>query len=807
MMGINNQFLEETVFAVANGYGNVNLTKDIIQGEMMYQLIDGEPKSLNKKLGLPANSSYTDYLKHSVMGVAEEDREEFLQMFDRNHLLKCYENGEHHVSNRYWIRFPNQEPLYVENHFAMFRDEETGDILAVDYILDRTEHYRIKKQQEELEEKNKRLQHALRYEREYAGMLSALKRIYWQILYVDLSTGVYSIIHSDKNVDVTGKITGDAKDVFQKSVKLYVKDEYREEISNFLDINTLCHRIVGGDVISAEYMDSTGEWKECAFIALQRNSQGAALSALFTIRDISKEKKQQMEQNRLLELRMNTISEAIHGGFKLGKNDEKFSFIRVSEQLANMLGYDTAQELVEASEGCMVTIVHPEDAAREMPGAKKSIETGEMYTMHYRLRCKDGTWKNVEDRGRLIVNEKGEEEFWSFIVDQDLLTQLETANIAKSNFLFNMSHDIRTPMNALLGYNKLMKKELSDPKLLEYQEKMEQSGNLLLSIINNVLDMARIESGKTELNEGCYAVDHLLDDVVCVFEEAAQKKDIHFTYELHVEHTYVMCDATKVKEIFINLISNAIKYTPEGGNVTVVTGEIPCEKDGYVCLKTEVIDTGVGMSKEYLPQLFESFSRERNTTMGKVAGTGLGMSIVKSLVDMMGGTIDVESELGKGTKFSVILQHRISDEISRKHKNMISEAEMREVIKGKKILLAEDNEMNAEIAMIILEDMGFVVERVEDGCQCVAKIEQMPPDAYDVILMDIQMPNMNGYNATQQIRQLSDGAKANIPIVAMTANAFLEDKNRALENGMNAHIAKPIDEDKVMEILFTIFEQ
>lgn len=384
--------------------------------------------------------------------------------------------------------------------------------------------------------------------------------------------------------------------------------------------------------------------------------------------------------------------------------------------------------------------------------------------------------------------------------------QAESANEAKSNFLFNMSHDIRTPMNALLGYNQLMKNELTDPKLLHYQRKMEQSGNLLLSIINNVLDMARIESGRMELDENYAVAGEVLEEVTDVFESTAKKKDIQLVRETQIEHPHVMCDVTKVKQIFVNLVSNAVKYTPPGGTVILRSQELPCEQKGFVRIRTEVIDTGIGMSKEYLPKLFDAFTRERNTTTGKVAGSGLGMAIVKALVEKMGGSVTVESELGRGTTFTVILQHRIADEKYYTQKSGEVGTVRREVFEGKHILLAEDNELNAEIAVTILEQMGLSVDRVEDGIQCVSRIEQSPADRYDLILMDIQMPNMDGYKATEAIRRLTDPDKAGIPIVAMTANAFEEDKKMALSKGMNAHIAKPIDVAKVEEVLFSILQ-
>ena len=382
--------------------------------------------------------------------------------------------------------------------------------------------------------------------------------------------------------------------------------------------------------------------------------------------------------------------------------------------------------------------------------------------------------------------------------------QAEKVNAAKSDFLFNMSHDIRTPMNALLGYSELMKRELTDPKLLDYQEKMEQSGNLLLSIINNVLDMARIESGKVELDEDYVQIRDIYHGVYKIFQAEAEKKGIRLEMEYEVQHEHVICDETKNREIFLNLISNAVKYTASGGTVTIRITEIDCDREDCVRIQTQVIDTGIGMSEEFLPSLFEAFARERNTTAAKVAGTGLGMPIIKKYVDMMGGTIKAESKLGEGSKFTVIMEYRIADKgYYEQVTDPSPDTEKTDWISGKHVLLAEDNELNAEIAEFILEDMGLIVDRVEDGIQCVARMEQKPAGTYDLILMDIQMPNMDGYKATQTIRRLADEKKASIPIIAMTANAFEEDRKKALAKGMNGHIAKPVDAEKLKKTILS----
>ena len=382
--------------------------------------------------------------------------------------------------------------------------------------------------------------------------------------------------------------------------------------------------------------------------------------------------------------------------------------------------------------------------------------------------------------------------------------QAEKANAAKSDFLFNMSHDIRTPMNALLGYSELMKRELTDPKLLDYQEKMEQSGNLLLSIINNVLDMARIESGKVELDENYVKIRDIYQGVYKIFQAEAEKKGIHLEMEYKVQHEHVICDETKNREIFLNLISNAVKYTASGGAVTIRITELDCDRKDYVRIQTQVIDTGIGMSEEFLPSLFEAFARERNTTAAKVAGTGLGMPIIKKYVDMMGGTIKAESKLGEGSKFTVIMEYRIADKVYyEQDTDPLPDTKETDRISGKHVLLAEDNDLNAEIAEFILEDMGLMVDRVEDGVQCVARMEQKTAGTYDLILMDIQMPNMDGYKATQAIRRLADKKKAGIPIIAMTANAFEEDRKKAFEKGLNGHIAKPVDAEKVKKTILS----
>ena len=459
------------------------------------------------------------------------------------------------------------------------------------------------------------------------------------------------------------------------------------------------------------------------------------------------------------------------------------------------------------------------------PFRQSSVEFYDSTTIAKRLEGKnslfhtcertDGTWilsmivpQKYDENGRvvsvLLANRDFTEEKKRELEQEEALRQekikAEKANEAKSIFLFNMSHDIRTPMNAILGYSQLMKKELTNPKLVHYQEMIEQSSQLLLSIINNVLDMARVESGKMELDENYNVVGNILQVVCDAFEGEATRKNIEITRNISVKHKHVMVDATKMQEILSNLISNAIKYTPEDGHVSIDIQELECEREGYVLFQTKVSDTGIGMSEEFLPSLFELFTRERNTTLSKIPGTGLGMAIVKNFVDLMDGSIEVESELGEGSTFTITIPHKIADK-DYTNRNIESSNVSDIDFKGKRILLAEDNELNAEITTTILSEMGFEVKAVEDGILCVNEIQHQLANTYDLILMDIQMPNMDGYKAADCIRHLSQPEKANIPIIAMSANAFEEDKKKAFDVKMNDYITKPIDFQKMEEVL------
>ena len=369
----------------------------------------------------------------------------------------------------------------------------------------------------------------------------------------------------------------------------------------------------------------------------------------------------------------------------------------------------------------------------------------------------------------------------------------ESANRAKSTFLFNMSHDIRTPMNAIIGYADLASRHLDDPaKLEKYMENIQVCGQNLLMLLNNVLDLARIENDKTEIEYSVSDVEKDFRNCIAMFQNQADSKGQTLTVTAQLQHPYVYADIPHLTEVCTNLVSNAVKYTGACGTIHCDITQKPGKKEGWCDTVITVADNGIGMSQEFQKHIFEPFERERTSTVSKVEGSGIGMGIVKKLVGLMGGTVEVESKIGVGSTFTVTIPCRIASQEERQAKRDTTSSDKKS-LSGTKILLAEDNDLNAEIAVELLQEEGCTVDRAKDGVECVDMLEKAADGTYQLILMDIQMPVMNGYDAAKRIRRMDDPPKADIPIIAMTANAFSEDKQAALDAGMNDHVSKPIN--------------
>ena len=679
---INNRFLEESVFAIADGYCVINLSKNIVRGSM-YQVVDGKVYNLNEQLGMPENSNLQILVDAWALTIPEEGREDFLKEFNRERLLNRFENGERHISFRYWTRTATFEPMLAEDHMALYRDKETGDIIAVNYVLDRTEHYRLKEKEQALEKSN----------REYAKLLEEEKK----------------------------------------------------------------HTAL--------------------------------------IEELTKQLQSQLE----------LFAVSIPGGVKISNDDPEYSFKYVSEQFANMLGYKTPKELIEASSGSILGLAHPDDIEFGLADALNQYTHSDHYATIYRIRCKDGTYKYIEDRGQKVVKEDGTIEHWNLMLDKNdfmhksiELESEKKANKSKSDFLSRMSHDMRTPLNGIIGLLQIAERHFDDKDLLlESHKKMQVAANYLLSLINDVLQMSKIEDGNVPLTKDIIDFSELTKDIIDIIEQRAKERGIkmQFNAKKDIRYPFVYGSPVHLRQIFFNIYGNCIKYNHIGGSI-VTTSDYTETDDGVVMYEWTITDTGIGMSKEYKEHIFEPFSQERQYIGSAHHGIGLGMSIVKGLIEKMGGSIEVESEEGVGSTFIIKIPFKIASAPDKVNKQT---SEIK--IDGLNLLLVEDNELNAEIAETLLSDEGAVVTVAKDGLQAVNIFKEKPEGSFDAILMDIMMPVMDGLTATKKIRTLNHPDAKKIPIIAMTANAFKEDKEKCLAAGMNAHLAKPIEIENVKKVL------
>ena len=525
---------------------------------------------------------------------------------------------------------------------------------------------------------------------------------------------------------------------------------------------------------------------------------------------IKKEREYQRKLDRtyqLMKQQLDIITSAIPGGIKISNDDEKYSFKYVSEQYAKMLGYANVSEFMEASGGTIVGIAHPDDLESGIAEALKQYETADHYEITYRMKCKDGSWKYIEDHGHKVINSEGKVEHWNLILDKNELVQktieLESekkANTAKTAFLSRMSHDIRTPLNGIIGLLEIGSKHPYDFELItENRKKAMVAANHLVSLINDILELNKLGEDDVILSKETFNIEKLIQETRTIIWIKAQEDGITMDLEgdyKNLKYPYVIGSPLHIQQIFINIITNAIKYNKPGGSVYCHLKEIPCEEN-QVNYQVIIRDTGIGMSPEFLKTIFQPFTQETQDARSVYQGTGLGMSIVKNLIDRMGGSIEIESEPGVGTAVSVSLKFPIAEAPKQMEKKK-GMAENRNLT-GIRVLLAEDNELNREIAKFILEDEKMIVTEAKNGKEAVELFCEKPEGTFDVILMDVMMPVMDGLEATRKIRQFQRKDAATIPIFAMTANAFSEDRETAEKAGMDEHLSKPLDAKRLIK--------
>ena len=765
------------------------------------------------------NDTWDNYISKYVY---EEDREVLKSaiLVDK---VKCALEQSDEYSCSYRVLFDETGIHYYQASFIRLysRNKKESQIIlgfrCVDTIV-------------EEERKNRTIQE------EQFRIIGALSQEYHSLFKIDATTGKISLYRTDgigMESDRLGKLmeSGSYEEVLSKYIDAYIVPEDRKRIRESTKLSILVEKVPEVGLFKLGYKrNMNGVISYFEMNTVKTVDQNGTVTFIMGLRDVDEEMRRQLKQTKELEMQREIIE---------GLGSEYYSVLLVDPDKDTVTTYRAEDEDGRAItayfhkyhncwsrglQGYADELVS--EASRGEFLEKLSLDQirtdGEDYSVTYEkltdhgimyLQARVSFVQETSGRFVAVVGTRNVDDLIKKEREQEMALQAaydvaEAANKAKTDFLSNMSHDIRTPMNAIIGFTKLLEKHLDDKELAKsYIKKIQTSNDLLLSLINNVLEMTRIESGKTTLDETYWDAHAFNDTLFSLFDSQMKEKGITFTRTNKVKHPDVLCDETKLREIFLNILSNALKYTPSGGKVTMNLTEIPSDRPGYAMYQTVIEDTGIGMSEEFLPHLFEEFTRERSSTESKLNGTGLGMPIVKKLVDLMQGTIEVESKVGKGTRITVTLPHRIAQESD--IQNIIEKVDAYDenCFKGKRILLAEDNELNAEIAITILEEAGFEVEHAADGIICVDMMEKAEAGYYDLILMDIQMPNMDGYKATQTIRKLSDQKKAGITIVAMTANAFEEDKKVAYKAGMNWHISKPIKVDELMAALAEILKE
>lgn len=769
------------------------------------------------------------YIENDVL---EEDRKFFDQIRSLKNIEKLLAERNNYSLN--YRVFRNNEIKYYQCYLARLNKECNQFIVAFKSIDE--------EKKQELEQQN-RLNIALeegnranKALREEMVISEALSQEYHSLLKLDAETGEISLYRTDgfgmkkemlqellESHDYAGQI-------LDKYIDNFVAAEDQERVRNATRLEVLKQNVPDQGLYKVSYLrivDNKYAYYEMNTIKIQDNS--GKVYFVIGMRDVDEKVRMQMKQDKEMEMQREIITALGYDYFSVLLVDLEKDHVTIFRQRS--LNGKSIADLCAKYHNCWSEFIpnyakeRVSDASYDEFMEKLSLDyirsAKESYISVYEYVSDDGivyyqikvafvqkqdghrvavvSTKNIDE---IIRKEKQQEETLN-----KALIEAKVASKAKTDFLFNMSHDIRTPMNAIIGFTNLLEEHLDDREmLLNYIDKIKTSNEFLLSLINNVLEMAKIENGKEHLDESSTNMVDFYHAICTLFNIQMKEKGVIFRHSLKIRHRNVMIDVTKMREILLNILSNALKYTPTGNSVTMTVTELPSEREGYAVYQTIIEDTGIGMSEEFLSHMFEYFSRERTTTESGVSGTGLGTAIVKELVDLMHGTIDVESKLGEGTKITLKMSHQITEN-QNVQQNFQNEREYNtRDFTGKRILLAEDNDLNAEIAIAIMEEHGIEVERAEDGIVCVNMIEKADADHYDLVLMDIQMPNMDGYKATQLIRQLLDKKKSKVPVIAMTANAFEEDKRNALAAGMDGFLSKPIVIEELIHTLQNTME-
>ena len=713
------------------------------------------------------------------------------------------------------VRLQDTESVAVEYravsgswHLARFivkNRDESGNVTKVLYVVRQID----KEKQLELQYKQNLM--------ENNRILSGLSLDYTTAFVLNLDTDDYKFVFNQKtnNAKILKNI-GKFTDYVRKYAEDFVRPGFQDAMNHELNSATIRKRFETEDEYHFYFETSPNAAGLSCFQAhIVKEYEGGEHFAFLGFRSVDEVVKQEryykdalQKANQALKQQLDMITGALPGGVKISNDDATYSLKYVSEQFANMLGYATPEELIAGTGGTVVGLAHPDDLENGIAEALEQYKKSDHYEITYRMKCKDGSWKYIEDRGHKVRLSDGAVEHWNLILDKNELMEKtialeieKKANQSKSDFLSRMSHDMRTPLNGIIGLLEICQKHPEDRELVDASRlKARIAADHLLSLINDTLELSKLENKDVPLYEEVFYVPALIREVATIAQMRADEEGITVTYQGdpdNLKHPYLLGSPLYVKQILLNLITNAVKYNRENGSVFCSFAETGISEN-QVRLNFMIQDTGIGMSREFLLDIFKPFVQADHGARSTYMGTGLGMAIAKNLLDRMNGDIQIDSTEGKGTTVKISIPFRISQKAVPEEKETKILPDTR---KCKRILLAEDNELNREIAAFILKDEGMKVIEAVDGQQAVSLFLKKPEHYFDAILMDIMMPVMDGYEAARAIRSCQKGDAGDIPIIAMTANAFDEDRKKSKAAGMNAHLTKPLEVKKLLETI------
>lgn len=820
----------EQIAVSAGAYYSFNLTKNLIPG-CVYQWADGQHVNVNRLASLPDDAKWTDYMAFWGNRLSGSAREEYFAFFDRQRLLACFRNGETHVQYAYWTETATLRPMPVEQHLVLYNDEESGDVLGIAYIIDLTERERARAKHRTLEKQLKKSEVERDTERRY---MEVLTRDFLVVYHVNLLKNASTLIKADPNVANYDSVKASLRQTNQYRERMeiycanYVIPDLRVEFGRVMEAGSLLERLRHTPRFVYRYRTmphkQDQQYFEVQALRLQSTmDSGEILIAFRCIDDVvTAQQRRQIELEEQIEQERNQIEllQALgrnyYSIFRIDLEDDSYTEISCREEGRGF--FDSAEPSAQKTlDGLCQRIIAPRYLERMRSFFDLSTLADRLADTDYvEAECvtSNGQWhrakffaKRRNEAGRathvlyvtqVIDNEKQYEEH--------LIAKAEYAdyaNRAKTEFISQVAHDIRTPMNSIFGFLEIAEASLDQPDRLRYSlEKIRTAGEFLKALADDVLDISRMEHGRLQLHPAELSMTKLLDDFAVSMQHAKSSKQQRLHFDFHdIIHDRVLLDPLRLKQIYSNVLSNAIKYTPDGGDIRfeVCQQELPGEE--RVRIMAQVTDTGVGMSEEFMQKMFAKFERETDTRINQVSGYGLGLTIVKQLVDMMGGSIDVRSRRGEGTEFRIVLDAPYAPE----HAPEVAAAEAVDLTccAGMRLLVAEDNELNREVVTELLAMQGIHCDCVEDGALCLERFRSQP-QRYDAILMDMQMPNMDGVEATQLIRALPIARATEIPIIAMTANALGDDVRKCLSAGMDIHLSKPMDMARLISALHAL---